>query len=192
MKSPFAVLLTLGVGIILGFGVTISLGIRDAVFISASVTDPVYVAAKRSISTSYKELGNAWLPLDAKAARDAFGQSLQIDWFIRTSCPQDSESAAHLAYTYSKLGEASLALEDYAEAVDCFQRSVDLLEALDLQASQAAERGEFWPLILPATITPKGVSNGRDVIRNWLSAQRRNLTICLEAQPAGTKRVDSK
>jgi hypothetical protein len=187
MKSSFAVLLTLGVGIILGFGVTISLGIRDAVFISASVTDPVYVAAKRSISTSYKELGNAWLPLDAKAARCAFDQSLQIDWFIRTSCSHDSESAAHLAYTYSKLGEASLSLQDYAEAVDCFQKSVDLLEALDLQANQAAERGEPWPLILPATITPEGVSNGREVIKNWLAVQRRNLTICREAQPTGTK-----
>src|SRR5690242_19725225 len=118
MKSPVALLLTLGLGTILGFGVTVSLGVRDAVYNSASLTDPVYVAIKRNISTSYKELGNAWLPFDANAARDAYGEALQIDWFIRTSCPPDPESDANLAYSYSKLGEAALALDDYREAAD--------------------------------------------------------------------------
>jgi hypothetical protein len=189
MKSPIALLLTLGLGTFLGFGVTMSLGVRDAIYNSASLTDPVYVAIKRNISTSYKELGNAWLPFDANAARDAYGEALRIDWFVKTSLPQNPESNAHLAYSYSKLGEAALALDDYAEAADRFRNSVDLLEALDLDANKAAEQGQSWTLILPPTLTPQGMNNGHDVIKNWLAIQRRNLTICREAQRAGTQQV---
>jgi len=188
MKSPIAVLLAAGLGTILGVGVTAALGVRDAIYNCASFDDPVYVAAKRNISTSYKELGNAWLALDPNAARNAYGQSLQIDLFIDISCPKESANTANLAYTYGKMGEAALALGDYPEATDSFQKGVKLLESLEREAKANAEQQEPWPLIVSPTLLPEGFTTGRDLVQRWLTTQRRNLRVCRETGHARQKR----
>jgi tetratricopeptide (TPR) repeat protein len=184
MKSPIGTVLALGLGFVFGCVVAALLGVRDSIFDSLSYYDPKFVVIEHRLSASYKKLGNAYLPFDADAARDAYQRALFIDEPLSAASPNDPISQAHVAYSCGRLGALALSLDDYSEAKSYFERGVSVLDELS-RTTNLADLPFPWPLTADGpALTAEEKAAGPALLQYWLDVQRRNLAICREAEHA--------
>jgi tetratricopeptide (TPR) repeat protein len=184
MKSPFGIVVPMSVGFILGCLVAALMGVRDSVFDSLSHYDPKFAVIEHRLSASYKKLGNAYLPFDAEAARDAFLNAARIDEPLADASPNDPVAQVHLAYSCGRLGALAMSLGDYSEAESQFDRGVRALEEL-AQVKNINDLPYPWPLTPEApALSAEEKAAGPALVKHWLNVQRRNVAICREAEYA--------
>jgi tetratricopeptide (TPR) repeat protein len=184
MKFPLGTALALGLGIAFGCLVAALSGVRDSVFDSLSCYDPKFVLIEHRLSASYKKLGNAFMPIDADAARDAFQRAVSIDQPLADAAPSDPISQAHLAYSCGRLGELAMSVGDYSEAESQFALGVNLLEELS-RVTNLADLPFPWPVTADGpALTAEEKAAGPALLQYWLEVQRKKLEICREAERA--------